>query len=274
MPETFPPLLLLAGALVATGAIAGVIAGFLGVGGGIVIVPILYFLFTAIGVDEGVRMHLAVGTSLATFLPTASVSALGHHRRGAVDRALLKRWGFAIFAGVVLGASIGGFVKGTILTGAFATLALVVATYLFFGRKDFRLADRLPTGLPLQAAGALIGGLSAMIGIGGGTMTVPYLNAFAYPMPRAVGTAAAIGLLIGVPGATVFAIAGLDAAGLPPYSLGYVSLPAFALISAGTIVAAPYGVRLAHALSASLLRRAFALFLVATAARMYWGLFG
>lgn len=274
MPESLPLLALFATSLVITGAIAGVVAGFLGVGGGIVIVPVLYLLFGAIDVDAAVCMHLAVGTSLATFLVTASVSALGHHRRGAVDGDLLKRWGVAIFLGVVVGASLGGFADGRLLTGAFATLALVVALHLFFGREDFRLGDRLPAWPRLQMAGALIGGVSAMIGIGGGTMSVPYLAAFGYPMARAVGTAAAIGLIIGVPGAIVFGIAGLEAPLRPAYSLGYISLPAFALISLGTLFATPFGVRLAHRVGARTLKIAFAFFLVATSLRMFWGLLG
>jgi len=272
--ESLPLLSLLALTLVLTGAVAGVVAGLLGVGGGIVIVPVLYFLFGAIGLDDAVRMHQAVATSLATFLVTASVSARAHDRRGAVDRALLKRWGLSIFFGVVLGASVGGLLNGALLTGAFSALALFVAAHLFFGNTAFQIRDRLPTGLGLHAAGGLIGGLSAMIGIGGGTMSVPFLSAFGYPMGRAVGTAAAIGLLIGVPGAIVFAVMGLDVPARGAYSLGYISLPAFALISTGTVFAAPFGVRLAHALRPEILRRAFALFLVATAIRMAWGLFG
>ena len=274
MPESLPFLVLLAASLVVIGAISGVIAGFLGVGGGIVIVPFLYFLFAAIGIDDQVRMHMAVGTSLATFLPTASVSALAHNRRGSVDVGLLKRWGISIFLGVVIGASIGSFVEGAILTAAFATLAILIATHFLFGREDFRLSNRLPSGIGLQSAGAIIGGISAMIGIGGGTMSVPYLAAFGYPIARAVGTAAAIGLIIGVPGAIVFAIAGFGMPLRPAYSLGYVSLTAFALISLGTIFAAPVGVRLAHHVGAHILRRAFAVFLVATSVHMYWGLFG
>lgn len=273
MPESIPLLALLAFSLVATGAVAGLIAGSLGVGGGIVIVPVLYFLFAIIDIDDGVRMHQAVGTSLATFLSTASVSAYAHNRRGGVDLDLLKRWGFSIFLGVVLGASVAGFMEGPLLTGVFATLALFVAGHLFLGR-NFQIAEHLPTGPGLHAAGGVIGSLSAMIGIGGGTMSVPFLSAFGYPMPRAIGTAAAIGLIIGVPGAIVFVMMGFDAPLRVPYSLGYVSLPAFVLISLGTIFAAPFGVRLAHALPAQTLRRAFALFLVATAIRMAWGLVG
>ncbi len=269
MAESIP---LLALTLLLTGAVTGIVAGFLGVGGGIVIVPVLYFLFTAIGVDESVRMHQAVATSLATFLPTASMSAYAHHRRGGVDVALLKRWGASIFVGVILGASVGSLMKGDALTGAFATLALFAAVYLFFGRADFRISSHLPAGPGLHAVGGIIGGLSAMIGIGGGTMSVPFLSAFGYSMPRAIGTAAAVGLIIGVPGAAVFAISGFDAPLRAAYSLGYVSLPAFVAISLGTVFAAPFGVRLAHVLHPQIVRRVFALFLVATAIRMLWGL--
>ena len=259
-------------ALLATGVVAGVLAGLLGVGGGIVIVPMLYHLFTLIGVDESVRMHVAVGTSLATIIPTSISSIRAHWQRGSVDVELLKRWGPWVFVGVVIGTVVGGNVGGAALTAVFAVVALLVSANMAFRKEGWTLRDHLPA-LPGQAALAtLIGGISVMMGIGGGTLSVPTLSAFAYPIRRAVGTAAAIGLIIGVPGAAGFLLSGLGAAGLPPGTVGYVNLIGFAVIVPCTVLAAPLGARIAHAINPRMLRAAFALFLFATAARMIYGL--
>lgn len=262
----------LVAALLGTGVVAGVLAGLLGVGGGIVIVPMLYHLFTLLGVDEAVRMHVAVGTSLATIIPTSISSIRAHHRRGSVDVALLKRWGPAVFAGVVAGTVVGTGVKGAVLTGVFAVVALLVAANMAFRKEGWTLRDHLPSR-PVQAVlGVLIGGISVMMGIGGGTLSVPILSAFAYPIRRAVGTAAALGLIIGVPGAIGFLASGLGAEGLPPGTFGYVNLIGFALIVPCTVLAAPLGARIAHAIDPRKLRAAFAVFLFLTAARMIYGL--
>jgi len=271
---TFPgidthQLLVLAPLLLAAGAAAGVTAGLLGVGGGIVLVPVLWNLFTSLGVDESIRMHVAVGTSLATIIATSASSVRAHHKRGAVDVALLRHWGPWIFAGVLIGTALAGSVRGRVLTLVFATMAMIVAIYMGFSRPDWRLADQLPRGGPRAALAAIIGAISAMMGIGGGTLSVPILSLFGYPMHRAVGTAAAIGFIIGIPGAIGFAITGWHAASLPPFSLGYVSLLGFALIFPTSTLLAPYGARLAHGLNTRHLKRVFAVFLAVTAYRMF-----
>ncbi|MEO5373484.1 MAG: sulfite exporter TauE/SafE family protein [Alphaproteobacteria bacterium] len=266
-------LAVLAVALAATGALAGLLAGLLGVGGGIVIVPVLYHVFTELGIDEAVRMHVAVGTSLATIVPTAVVSARSHRRRGAVDGDLLRTWGPAILVGVLVGTVAGGAVKGPVLTGVFAVVALLVAAHMAFAPEGRVLAARLPgpgVGMPLAAA---IGGISVMMGIGGGTLSVPILTTFSYPMRRAVGTASAIGLIIGIPGAIGFAWSGLGVADRPPWSLGYVNLLGFVLLVPMTMLAAPWGARLAHTINPRLLRRVFSFFLFLTAMRMMYGLY-
>lgn len=259
-----------AAALLATGAIAGVLAGLLGVGGGIVIVPVLFLLFPLLGVDESVLMHLAVGTSLATIIPTSIVSARAHHKRGGVDFDLLKSWGPTIFVGVVIGGFVGGVVKGEVLTLIFAVVAMLVAANMVFRKEGMILAQSLPTG-PLRYLLALIVGMfSVVMGIGGGTLSVPILTAFNYPIRRAVGTASAIGLIIALPGSISFILSGLGNADLPPGSLGYANLVGFALIVPATMLMAPVGAKLAHTINPANLRKAFAFFLLLTSLRMFY----
>jgi uncharacterized membrane protein YfcA len=267
----WPWLLALAAALAGTGVLAGVMAGLLGVGGGIVIVPVLFHVFGVLGIDESVRMHMAVGTSLSTIIPTSIVSTRSHYRRGAVDIALLKAWALAIFAGVAVGTAIGGSVKGSVLTLVFAVVALAVAAHMAFRQEGHHFRDTLPTGAAKAAIGATIGCISAMMGIGGGTLTVPTLSACSYPIRRAVGTAAAIGLIISIPGTIGFTLAGLGVADRPPASFGYVSLIGFALLTPTTMLAAPWGAKLAHTIPPQALRWAFAVFLALTSARMIYG---
>lgn len=265
-------LLPLAIALPLVGIAAGLIAGLLGVGGGIVVVPVLYHVFTLLGLDEAVRMHVAVGTSLATIIATSTSSWRSHARKGAVDMDLLRSWGPFILVGVALGSLAAAWVKGPVLTGIFAGFALLVALHMAFGRPHWRLGANLPTGAAKAGLAALIGGCSAMMGIGGGTFTVPTLTLFGYPIHRAVGTASAIGLIIGIPGTLGFILTGWNAAMLPPFSLGYVNLLGVAAILPTSMAAAPWGARLAHNLDTRLLRRAFAVFLFLTSARMAYGL--
>lgn len=265
-------LLPFAALLLAAGAGAGIIAGLLGVGGGIVVVPVLYHLFTQLGVDESVRMKVAVGTSLATIVATAWSSASAHWKRGTVDPAFLRGYGPVIVAGVLLGSVVAALVRGPVLTAVFAVVALVVAAQIAFGNPRWRLGETLPTGLARLGIGTAIGALSAMMGIGGGTMTVPVMTMYGYSVHRAVGTAAAMGFIIGVPGALGFVVGGWDVAGRPPGSLGYVSLIGLALVAPTSMLLAPLGARLAHRLDTTLLRRVFAVFLGLTSLRMFAGL--
>ena len=256
-------------ALLFTGALAGTLAGLLGVGGGIVIVPVLFYLFGVLELAPQSAMHVAVGTSLATIIPTSIASMRAHFRRGSIDTDLLKVWGVAAFLGAMLGAVISGYVKGTVLTAVFAVIAGLVAVNMATP-NGLRVADSLPgnrfgSGL----LGFVIGTFSVMMGIGGGTLSVPVLSAFNFPIHRAVGTASALGLAIGLPGAIGFVIAGWGIADVPPLSIGYVNLVGFALIFPMSVLMAPVGARLAHALSRIWLRRAFALFLGVTSVRMF-----
>lgn len=267
--DTIAALLPLALTLAAAGIVAGILAGLFGVGGGIILVPVLFEIFGIAGISDTVRMHLALGTSLATIMLTSLRSVHAHHQHGAVDWTLLKTFSAATALGVVAGGTVAGLISGDALKGIFVVLALLIAVQLGFGREDWRLASNVPRGLGAQMVAFAIGIASALMGIGGGTFSVMALTLCAVPIHRAVATAAGLGFVIAVPGALSYAVAGWNAPGLPPYSLGFVSLIGFALIAPATMIAAPWGARLAHALSRRTLRHAFAVFLALTALRMF-----
>ena len=261
-------------ALAVVGCCSGFLAGLLGVGGGIVIVPALFYVFDFLNIDPDIRAHLAVGTSLATIVPTSLISLHSHRKRDAVDGALLKSWGPLVALGVVIGVIIAAFVEGEALTGIFGVVALIVCAYMLFSLEGTRLKDGLP-GQPWRSLVALtIGSISTLMGIGGGTLSVPILSLFNYPLRRAVGTASAIGLIIAVPGTLGFILNGWGEDGLPPFSLGYVSLVGFAAIVPTAVLFAPYGARAAHAMKVGWLRKSFALFLGITGVKMVLTLFG
>lgn len=256
--------------LVIAGVVSGLTAGMLGVGGGIVVVPVLYHVLSLMGIDESVRMHTAIGTSLATIIPTAFSSVRAHDRRGAVDRALLKRWLVPMLIGVGIGSVLAGIARGQTLALVFACVAIPVALQLAFGREDRPIASHLPKGAAGLTLPALIGGLSTMMGIGGGTIGVPVMTLFGVPIHRAVGTASAFGVIISIPGALAMAVSGWGAAHLPPYSLGYVNLLGFLLIAPVSFFAAPLGAQWAHEMDRKKLRGVFAIFIAVTAARMLY----
>lgn len=263
-----------AAGLVFTGLIAGILAGLLGVGGGIVIVPVLYHVFTLLGIDEAVRMHLAVGTSLGTIVLTSIRSVRAHAKKGVVDWDMLKSWALPILGGVVVGTLIAAWVSGNVLTAVFATIALVVAANLAFGKESWRLGSELP-GKPAQySVAGVIGTLSALMGIGGGTFAVSFMTLYGRNPREAVATSSGLGVLIAVPAVIGFVWAGWNDPLLPPFSLGYVNLVGMALIAPLSVLAAPWGASIAHAISPKALIRAFALFLALTSLQMFWRLFG
>jgi uncharacterized membrane protein YfcA len=262
----------LAVAMAATGLISGTLAGLLGVGGGIVIVPVLFNVFPLFGIPEAVQMKLAVGTSLATIIPTSWQSARKHHAKGTMDVPLLKALAPSIGVGVLLGTVLAIWLKGDALTGVFAVIALLVAANMGFTGVDFRLREALPHGAPRQAIGTFIGTVSAMMGIGGGTVGVPILSMFGAPIRSAVATASAFGLIISIPATIGFIWGGWGDALLPPLSVGYVNLIGFVLIVPTSLLATPWGVHLAHTIPPLALKRAFAVFLGITAVRMFYSL--
>ena len=265
LPEAWP---FIAGILLAVGAAAGVLAGLLGVGGGIVIVPVLFLLSDRLGVPAEAAMHFAVATSLATIIPTSVSSARAHHKKGAIDGDMLRAWGPFIFTGSALGGWLATGFSARVLSLIFGIIALLVSVNMM-RKNSLVLADAPPgSWVGRFAICTPIGAFSAMMGIGGGTLSVPAMTLLSLPVHRAVGTAAIFGLVIALPGVAVFAGAGQDIDGLLPGSLGFVNLPAAILISAATFLFAPLGVRLAHSLSPRKLKTAFALFLAISALNM------
>ncbi len=267
-------LLTLVPLLLAVGAFAGVLAGLLGVGGGIVVVPALYHIFGYLDVADAVRMHLAVGTSLATIIPTSIRSVRAHQSRGSFDATLFKTWMPGIVVGVLIGTWLAALADFSTLTLVFAVVASCVAIYMALGNPSWQVASHLPSPLRCQPIAAIIGCISAMMGIGGGTMSVPVLNLFGVPIHRSVGTSAGFGLIIAIPGTLGFIAGGWEQPALPAFSIGYVNWLGLALIVPATVLTVPLGAKLAHSLSVVGLRRAFAVFLGLTALRMFADIFG
>ncbi len=276
MEHMYDPLWLagLAAAMALTGLMSGTLAGLLGVGGGIVIVPVLFVVFPIFGVDPEIQMKLAVGTSLATIIPTSLQSARKHRAKGAMDVALLQSLWPSIAIGVLAGTLLAIMVKGAVHSAVFAVIALAVAVNMGFTGVDFKLRDRFPTGAARQATGGFIGAISAMMGIGGGTVGVPILSMFGTPIRAAVATASVFGIIISIPATIGMVYGGWGDPRLPPFSLGYVNLIGFALIVPASLISTPWGVHLAHSIPPLLLKRAFAVFLAITSARMVWSLLG
>lgn len=248
---------------VLVGACAGLIAGMLGLGGGVVIVPALALTFTLLGLPDAVLMHLAVGTSLAAIVPTSASSTLAHARRGAVDWGLAGALLPGLVPGAVLGATLADRLPSATLARIFAVFVIAVAVQIFMGANAPGRRP-LPRRAVMTAWGGVIGAASTVLGIGGGSLTVPLLGYCKVPMTRAVATSSACGLALGLVGAVSFTIAGAGHADLPPGATGYVYWPAFAGIVAASVTTAPLGARLAHRLPTVVLKRIFALVLAGT----------
>lgn len=240
------------------GGFAGVLAGLFGVGGGLIIVPVLVYSFTAQGFAPEVLTHLAVGTSLATIVFTSINSVLAHHRKGAVLWHIFIWMTVGILVGAVLGSLTAAAIQGPMLQKIIGTFAIVMAIQMALDFKP--KASRDVPGKPgLGIAGVVIGWASAIFGIGGGSLTVPFLAWRSVPMPQAVATSAACGLPIAISGALSFMFVGWQAPALPEWSLGYVYLPALVGIAATSMFFARVGANLAHRLPPRVLKRLFAL---------------
>ena len=259
----------MAAAMLGTGAVGGVLAGLLGVGGGIVIVPVLDYMLGVIGVDASVRMHMAVATSLATIVPTAVTSSRAHARRGAVDGELAAAWAIPIALGALVGTAIAARLSSAVLTAVFAVVALAIAMKMILPFDAWRLGARVPRGWRAAPIPISIGFVSTLMGIGGGTVSVPVMTLYGEPIHKAVGTAALFGLFISLPGTLGFLLAGAGAS-RPWGTIGLVSLPGVLLIAPTTMLCAPLGARIAHALSRRKLAVVFGVFLGLVALRMLY----
>ncbi|KPK56720.1 MAG: hypothetical protein AMS22_00215 [Thiotrichales bacterium SG8_50] len=250
------------------GAFAGTVAGLLGVGGGLIVVPVLAIIFAQQGVSAEHLMHLAVGTSLATIVPTSISSVVAHHRRGAVLWQVFKRLVPGIVVGAAAGALLAKFLDTAVLRTTFGVFELLVAAQLALDIKPAPHRD-LPARSGMTLAGTVIGAVSAVLGIGGGTLTVPFLVWCNTQVRQAVATSSACGLPIAIAGGVGFVVTGWEAASeLPSSSLGFVYLPALLGISVASVAFAPLGARLAHWLPPGTLKRIFAVFLAILGLRM------
>ncbi|WNC69514.1 sulfite exporter TauE/SafE family protein [Thalassotalea nanhaiensis] len=256
--------------MLVTGVVGGILAGLLGVGGGIVIVPVLDTALGFYGVDSAIRMHIAVATSLACIILTSISSSKAHHAKGAVDFNLIKIWGPAVFIGSLIGSMAASYVDSQVLSAIFGVVALIVAIKMALPLDNVIIRQDVPRGITAPATPVVIGGLSSMMGIGGGTLSVPVLTLMNQPIHRAVGSAAFIGLLISIPGTIGFIVSGFNDPRLPPGSFGYVNLIGFALISPVTVWAAPIGAKIAHSLDKRHLSTLFGGFLFIVACRMIY----
>jgi uncharacterized membrane protein YfcA len=271
----------LAIALLIAGAMTGFLAGLFGVGGGAVLVPALYELFHIVGVPDDVRMPLCVGTSLAIIIPTSIRSYYAHRAKRAVDASVLRNWAVPVVAGVVLGSLIARYAPPELFKIVFVVIAGLSAARLLFGRDSWRFADEMPKGLFLRAYGVVIGVLSTLMGIGGGQLSNMFMTFYGRPIHQAIATSSGLGVLISIPGAIGYIYAGWPIATAnpdilvlqPPFALGYVSLIATIIVAPTSVLTAPLGVRLAHALPKRALEIAFGLFLLVVCSRFFVSLF-
>lgn len=256
---------------IALGAFAGVLAGLLGVGGGLVIVPMLTFIFTARHLPEGHILHLALGTSLACIMFTSISSLRAHHARGAVDWQAVRRISAGIMVGTFSGSCVAAQLSTRFLKGFFVVFLYYVATQMLLNIKP-KPHRQLPGPAAMFGVGGVIGAVSSLVGIGGGSLSVPFLTWCNVAIHRAIGTSAAIGFPIALAGTVGYVVNGLSAP-LPPFNLGFVHLPALLGISVASIVTAPLGAKLAHSLPIGTLKKFFALLLIVMGTKMLLSLF-
>jgi uncharacterized membrane protein YfcA len=267
-------LLWLALAIVVGGVITGLLAGLFGIGGGAVIVPVLYEVFRILDVPDAVRMQLCVGTSLAIIVPTTIQSYLTHRAKGLVVPGVLRLWALPAVLGVVCGAGIAYFAPAAVFKIAFVVIAIVIATKFLFAGDRWNLGTELPGPVPMRLYGFIIGLTSSLMGVSGGSLSNIALTLYGKSIHQAVATSAGLGVPITIVGTLGYILAGLhDRALLPPFSLGFVSLIGVVIMAPVSSFAAPYGARLAHRLSRRTLEVAFSIFLLLISARFLVSLF-
>jgi uncharacterized protein len=261
-------LLWLAAAVLAAGAVSGLLAGLFGIGGGAVIVPVLFTAFGLVGVPDAVRMQLCIGTSLAVIVPTAYASARTHRQKGLVLGPVVRAWAAPCVVGVAIGSLAAAFAPAGVFEIAFVVIAGVIAARLLFGGERWVIAAELPGPMVMTLYGFLVGLGSSLMGISGGSLVTMILTLHGRPIHNSVATAAGIGVPVSIAGTLGYALAGLPhLAQLPPLSIGFVSLLGVAAIAPLASWMAPFGARLAHRLPQRGLEIAFGLFLLAVSAR-------
>jgi uncharacterized protein len=261
-------ILWLALAIVVGGVVTGLLAGLFGIGGGAIIVPVLYEVFRVLGVPEDVRMQLCVGTSLAIIVPTTVRSYLAHRAKGAVIPDVVRQWALPAVAGVGLGALIAAVAPAAVFKIAFVVVALVIAGNLLFGGEHWRLGTELPGRAAMTGYGFLIGLSASLMGVSGGSLSNMTLMLYGKPIHNAVATSSGVGVPITIAGTIGYALAGLShQTMLPPFSIGFVSLLGVVLVAPISSYTASYGARLAHALPRRRLEIGFGVFLLAISAR-------
>ena len=255
----------------AMGAIAGLLAGLLGIGGGLVIVPMLAFCFTWQGLDPRIIMHLALGTSMASIVFTSVSSFRAHHRRGAVHWEVVRRIAVGILTGTLIGSCFAARMSTNFLKGFFIVFLYYVAAQMITGKKP-KPSRHLPGKAGMFGVGNLIGVVSSLVGIGGGALSVPFMIWCNVAVHRAIGTSAAIGFPIAIAGTLGYIYNGLAVVGAGPRMFGYIYVPALIGIALTSVFTAPLGARLAHSLPVARLKRTFAVLLLIVATRMLFGL--
>lgn len=256
--------------LLVTGVLSGVAAGLLGIGGGAIIVPALAVALSWLGFDSDVVQHVAVGTSLAIIIPTGIASARAHHKRGAVDLEILKLWAPVIVVTTLLGGLMARFYSGDVLRIIFGVMALFIAANILLPFQERLMGHLRNSPLTHRISAAVVGYVSSLMGVGGGSLSVPTIHAFGATMHKAVGTGAAIGVFIALSGTLGFIISGWGETGLPPLSIGYVNLVALVLVGLTASLCAPIGAALAHRMQQRTLKVTFAVFLIFTGLNMFW----
>lgn len=252
--------------LLVLGAASGVLAGLLGVGGGIILVPAFLFVFITLGYDSADVMQMCLATSLATIIVTSARSVVSHDKRGAVDWAILKTWAPGLGLGALIGVLVATSLGSGVLQAIFGILAIVVGLYMTFGRSHWRLGRRMPGGILRAVLSPVVGFLSVLLGIGGGSFGVPAMTLHNVPIHKAVGTASGFGLIIAVPSVAAFFF--VDVAVTPPLTFGAVNLIAFAVVVTMTLITVPWGATLAHRMDPAPLKRFFGIFLILMALNM------
>jgi len=259
---------LLVGGVIGGGVVTGLMAGLFGIGGGAVIVPVLYEVFRVLGVTDDVRMQLCVGTSLAIIVPTTIRSYLTHRAKGAVDHQVVKLWVLPALAGIAIGSVIAAFAPPAVFRLAFVVIAGTIAFKLLFGRDSWRLADDFPGQPAMSGFGLTVGLSSSLMGVSGGSVSNMIQTLYGRTIHQAVATSAALGVPISIAGTVGYMLAGLPhRSELPPLSIGFVSLIGLVVMAPVSSLVAPYGARLAHALPRRQLEIGFAIFLLLVCAR-------